>query len=112
MTFSTAHIGITALLVALASVPVALAWLRPAKAVEVAVVAGLTTFGWRLVANVDAMNTDGVTWVSANDVLAGVLVYLTLGMYAALRPPQNAQYYERLRVALTAVAIIVNVLAI
>ena len=112
MTFSTAHIGITALLVALVSVPVALAWLRPPRAAEVAVVAGLTTFGWRLVANVDAMNTDGVTWVSANDVLAGALVYLTLGMYAALRPPQDAERYERLRVALTTVAIVVNVLAI
>jgi hypothetical protein len=115
VTFSITHIGVTALLVGLASVPVALALLRPDAAVQaasVAVITGLTTFGWRVAANVDAMNSDGVNWVSANDVLAGFLVYLTLGMYASFAPPRDVERFERLRVALAVAAIVVNVLAI
>lgn len=113
MTFSTAHIAVTALIVAVISVPVAAAMLRRnADGVVLAVLAALTTFGWRLVANVDALNTDGIAWVSANDVLAGVIAYIVLGMYAALRPPTNPNRYEQLRVGIAAVAVAVNIIAI
>jgi len=115
VTFSTAHIGVTALLVTVVSVPVAAVVMRPARAAEVvaiAAIAGVATFGWRLAANVDALNTDGVTWVSANDVLAGFVTYLTLGMYAAIKPPRDAPKFEQLRVAIFVVAVAVNVAAI
>ncbi len=112
--FATLHIAVTVLITAALSIPVAAALLRApkAEAVTAALVAGLTTFGWRLAANVDALNADGVPWVSANDALAPVVTYVTLGMYASLRPPTDTRRFEQLRVALAAVAFVVNVVAI
>lgn len=51
-------------------------------------------------------------WVSANDALAPVVTYVTLGMYASLRPPTDTRRFEQLRVALAAVVFVVNVVAI
>jgi len=112
-TFSTLHIAATAALVAVLSFPIALSWLRSApRAAEAAMVAGLGTFGWRLAANVDALNSDGMPWVSANDALAPIVTYVLLGMYAAFRPPADVRKFEQLRVALAVVAFVVNVVAI
>jgi hypothetical protein len=111
--FSTLHIAVTAALTAVASVPIALRMLRSRpRAVETAIVAGLTTLGWRLAANVDALNRDGTPWISGNDALAPIVTYILLGMYAALRPPTDLRRFELLRVALAAVAFVVNVVAI
>ncbi len=57
--FSTLHIAVTALITAALSIPVAIALLCAAPkpgAAAATVVSGLTTFGWRLAANVDALN--------------------------------------------------------
>ena len=70
------------------------------------------TFGWRMAANVDALNQDGVSWVSANDVLAPVLAYIMLGLYATFFPPVDVTRFERIRCALFAAAFVVNVVAI
>lgn len=50
--FATLHIAVTVLITAALSIPVAAALLRApkAEAVTAALVAGLTTFGWRLAA--------------------------------------------------------------
>src|SRR5947208_13142563 len=113
MTFSTLHIAATAMLTAIASLPVAWVMLhRRREAAAVTVLAGLATFGWRLVANVDALNADGINWVSTNDVLAGLVAYLILGMYAALSPPADLARFEKVRVAIAAITIAVNVIAI
>jgi hypothetical protein len=111
--FSTLHIAVTALITVLVALPVAILVLRsPTSSAACAVVAGLATLGWRLAANVDALNTDGVPWVSANDALAPIVTYVLLGMYAALRPPRDAQHFEQARVAVAAVAFLVNVVVI
>ena len=115
MGFSSVHIAITAAIVAAVAVPIAAAILRPTSWTGIgtaAAVAGLTTLGWRLAAHVDALNTDGVPWVSANDALAGAITYLTLDMYATIRPPQHPARYARLQVALAAAALVVNVVVI
>lgn len=112
-TFSSVHIAVTAALTALVSVPVAAFALRSlSRSVEVAVLAGLATLGWRLAANVDALNRDGTPWVSGNDALAPIITYVLLGMYAAFRPPSDARRFEQTRVAVSAIAFVVNVVAI
>jgi Kef-type K+ transport system membrane component KefB len=114
-TFSTAHIGVTAALVGLATLVIVVALDRPVRPRLVAGVVLTTTagtFAWRMVANVGALNEDGVSWVSANDVLAPMLTYLLLGMYAAFVPPSNADRFERIRCLLAGVALVINVIAI
>ena len=113
--FTTLHIAVTALIAAGLALPVAVGLLdtsRRSAAVGCAVVVGLTTLGWRLSANVAALNADGLPWVSANDALAPVVTYVVLGMYAAVHPPREPRQFDQLRVALAAVALVVNIVAI
>jgi hypothetical protein len=114
-TFSAAHIAITAGIIGLTTAAVVVVLLRPARLgaiVGVALTTTVATFGWRMVANVGALNQDGVSWVSANDVLAPALTYMSLGMYATFVVPANARRFEKLRAALFTVALVVNILAI
>ncbi len=111
--FSTLHIAATALITAAIAWPIAVRVLRSlVQGVQIAIVAGFATLGWRLAANVDALNRDGVPWVSANDALAPVVTYVLLGMYAAVRPPQRPRRFEQLRAAVAVVALVVNIVAI
>jgi hypothetical protein len=114
-TFSTAHIAITAGLVGVTSTAVVAVLVRPARVgviVGVALTTTVATFGWRMVANVGALNQDGVSWVSANDVLAPVVTFVMLGMYATFFVPVDSTRFEKLRCALVAVALVVNIVAI
>ena len=113
--FSTAHIGLTAGLVGVASLAIVAVWARPVRlgvVVGVAVTTAAATFGWRMAANVGPLNQDGVPWVSANDVLAPMLTYVLLGMYATFLTPDDPVKFEKLRCVVAAVALVVNVVAI
>jgi hypothetical protein len=114
-TFSTLHIVITALITAAASLPVTLAVLgrtRRSTALAFAAVAGLATLGWRLAANVDALNTDGIAWVSDADALAPIITFVLLDMYVTLHPTSKGDRSDLARVAVAAVALLVNIVAI
>ena len=114
-TFSTAHIGLTAAVTGVISLPLAYWLLRPRswlEAATVALVAAASVFLWRKSANMGQLNDDGLAPLSANDWLAPVLTYVFLGIYAALRPPAEPTRFGRLRALLTAVSFVVNVVTI
>src|SRR5437879_2312587 len=111
--FSTLHIaltaGLTGVLVAAAGAALRLSARQVALVTGLAIVAVL---GWRLAANVPALNDDGMPWVSANDVLTGGAVYLVLRMYDDLARHGDPRTLARLRVAAAVAAVIVNVIVI
>jgi len=113
--FSTAHISATAATVGLLGIPAAVWLLRPRSTRSIAavcIVAALATFGERLCANMPQLNNDGVPGISANDLLAPALTYILLSIYADLVPPTNPNQFAKLRVLLTAIALVVNVITI
>jgi hypothetical protein len=57
------------------------------EAVALALVVGLSVFGWRLPGNVPALNDDLIPPLSPNDWLCPVVTYICLGLYAAARRP-------------------------
>jgi hypothetical protein len=114
-TFSTLHIGVTAIVTGVLSIVVARPILRHEPwldAVSVGVVAGLATFGWRLCANLPQLNADGVPGFSANDLAAPIATWVLLGIYAAVRPPADPRRFALARAAATGIALVVNVVTI
>lgn len=114
-TFTTLHIAVTALLTAAAGLPFALWRLRPTfpgEAWVLAVLAGAAVLAWRLSANMPQLNDDGASPFSANDWAAPMLTYVVLSCYAGLRTPTDWQRFSQVRAALTAVSLVVNVVAI
>jgi hypothetical protein len=115
MTFSTAHIALTAVVTGLLAIPLTYWLLRPRHWIDVAAIALVTAasvFLWRKSANMGQLNDDGLSPLSANDWLAPVLTYVFLGVYAAFRPPADPQRFGRLRALLTVVSLVVNVATI
>ncbi len=115
MTFSTAHIALTAAITGLCSIPLTYWLLRPRTWIDVVAIALVTAasvFLWRKSANMGQLNDDGLSPLSANDWLAPVLTYVFLGVYAALRQPADLQRFGRLRAVLTIVSLVVNVVTI
>jgi len=113
--FSTAHITATAATVGVLAIPAAYWLVRPRSPRTIAAVcliAALATFGERLCANMTQLNSDGVPGFSANDLLAPALTYILLSIYADLVPPSNPDRFAKLRVLLTAIALVVNVITI
>ena len=78
----------------------------------VAVVVGISVIVWRSAGNTGALNNDPIPPVSPNDVLCPLVTYLFIGFYAAFRPPLDAMRFEQVRVLLTLVSFIVNVVTI
>jgi hypothetical protein len=114
-TFSTAHISLTAAVTGLIALPLTYWLLRPRSWIEagaVALVAAASVFLFRKSANMGQLNDDGLSPFSANDWLAPVLTYVSLGIYAAIRPPADPVRFGRLRALLTAVSFVVNVVTI
>jgi hypothetical protein len=114
-TFSSAHIGTTAVIIGVVSIPIAYWLLRPRSAVTigaVCAVAALATFGYRLCANMPQLNNDGVPNFSANDLIAPAMTYILLGIYSSVRPPADPIRFARLRALLTGIALVVNVITI
>jgi hypothetical protein len=64
------------------------------------------------VGNAGALNNDPIAGVSPNDVLCPLVTYLFLGFYAAFRRPVDPTRFEQLRVLLTLVSLVVNIITI
>jgi hypothetical protein len=115
MTFTTLHIGGTALLTGVLACAVALQQLGRAKlfdAVAVGVLSAAAVFMWRLSANMPQLNTDGLRSFSANDWAAPILVYLVLCGYIDIRRSADSDRFRRTRAVVGLVALAVNVITI
>lgn len=115
MTFSTAHILLTAAITSVVALPVGFWRLPPARWLDilaVAVLSGVAVFLWRLSANMPQLNDDGLPGFSANDWAAPALTYLALSGYADLRAPADPRRYRQVRALVTLVALAVNVITI
>ena len=115
MVFSTAHILLTAAVVAVLTGAIAWWRLSPrswSRILTVALLAGAATFLWRLSANKPQLNDDGLPGFSANDWAAPILAYLALTCYADLRPPPDAARFRQVRALAFLVAVAVNVITI
>lgn len=78
----------------------------------IALVVGLSVIVWRSAGNTGALNDDPIPPVSPNDVLCPLVSYLFIGFYAAFRSPTDAIRFEQVRVLLTLVSFVVNVVTI
>ena len=116
--FPLAHIALTAAITAGLALLVLLMLRSRLRAfslfdcVLVALVAGVSVLLWRSAGNTGALNADPIPGVSPNDVLAPLVTYLFLGFYAAFRRPANVAHFEQVRVLLTLVSFVVNVVTI
>ncbi len=77
-----------------------------------ALLVGLSVLVWRSVANLAQLNDDLIPGVSPNDVLCPVITYTLLGCYAGVRGPADQRRWELVRVVLTFVSLLVNVVTI
>jgi len=111
--FTAAQIVVCALVGAVATAALAKLGRRDLRhSVELAVVVGLSILLWRFAGNTATLNDDPVPWVSPNDVLCPVITYVFLGAYGALRAQISDARWPMLRVLLTVVSLVVNVLTI
>jgi hypothetical protein len=116
--FSLAHIALTAAITAgvagllLVVLRLRLTKLSPLDCVLVALVTGLSVLVWRSAGNTEALNLDPIPAVSPNDVITPLVTYLFIGFYAAFRRPLDTIHFEQVRVLLTLVSFIVNVVTI
>ena len=114
MTFSTAHITLTAVTTGLFALAVAIwrlprQWRQPAA---IAVLSAAAVFLWRISANMPQLNDDGLPGFSANDLAAPVLAYLALSAHADLRPPPDPARYRQTRALASILALLINVVTI
>ncbi len=86
--------------------------LRLSDCLLVAVVVGCSILLWWEAGNTGALNTDPLPGVSPNDVLCSLVTYLFIGFYAAFRRPVDTIRFEQVRVLLTLVSFMVNVVTI
>jgi hypothetical protein len=115
MVFSTVHIALTSVTVAVLALGVA-AWrlTRPAwqQAIVIAALAGAAVFLWRMSANMPQLNDDGLPSFSANDWAAPILTYVVLAAYGDLRPPADPARYRQVCALAAVIAVAVNVITI
>jgi hypothetical protein len=115
MTFTTLHIGVTALLTGGLALMVAvwrLGWTKLFDAVAMGVLSAAAVFLWRLSANMPQLNEDGLRSFSANDWAAPILVYLALCGYADIRRSADTSRFRQTRALIGLIALAVNVLTI
>ena len=116
--FPFVHIALTAAITAAvaALVLVALRWrfktLSLVDCLLIALVVGVSVMVWRSAGNTGALNNDPIPPVSPNDVLCPLVSYLFIGFYAAFWRPADAMRFEQIRVLLTLVSFVVNVVTI
>jgi hypothetical protein len=113
--FSSGHIALTAAIAGVVSLPITYWRLRPtsiAQSVLLACVVAASVFVWRQSANMPQLNDDGMPGFSANDLLCPVITYVALGIWAALRPPDDPVRWGQTRALLTLATLIVNVVTI
>ncbi len=113
--FPLAHITLTAAITTVVAL-VALVAVRPRlkafSLLDCLLVAGLSVLVWRSAGNTGALNADPLPGVSPNDVITPLVTYLCLGMYTAVRRPVDASRFEQVRVLLTLISLVVNVVTI
>jgi hypothetical protein len=80
--------------------------------IGIAAVVGVAILVWRVVGNTPALNNDPIAGVSPNDVFAPLFTYLMIGWYAAFRQPDDHVRFEQVRVLLTLISFVVNVVTI
>jgi hypothetical protein len=117
MVFSHAHIALTALITGAIAAGIGIWRLdvegrRVVGGLAVGVVAGASVYLWRASANMPQLNADGIPGFSANDWLAPVVTFVSLGVLAALVTRQSANRYGQVRAAATIVALAINVITI
>jgi hypothetical protein len=113
--FTLTQIAVCALVGGAASVVVLWSY-RPAAlstsgSVALGLVVALSILVWRSAANTPALNDDPIAFVSPNDVLCPVITYVSLGLYAAARHPAS-DAWPRVRLLLTAVSLVANIVLI
>jgi hypothetical protein len=116
MIFSHAHIAVTAVITGAVSAAIG-AWRldrgqRLLGGISVGAVAGASVYLWRASANMPQLNADGLPGFSANDWLAPVVVFVSLGVLAGFVALRSANRYGQVRAAATVVALAVNVITI
>lgn len=111
------HIALTASITALITL-IMMWWMRRSIKVSgfdlvlIALIAGASVLLWRAAGNVPALNNDPIPAISPNDVLCPLVTYLLVGMYAAFRPPVEQSSFERLRVWIAVISLLVNIITI
>lgn len=112
------HIALTAAITAVITLVVTW-WMSRSRSalsgfdlVLIALVAGGSVFLWRAAGNVPALNNDPIPATSPNDVLCPLVTYLLVGMYAAFRPQIPQDSFERLRVWIAIISLLVNIITI
>jgi hypothetical protein len=112
------HIALTAAITVVLTLVVTWWARRKMKALSVvdlvliALVAGGSVLLWRAAGNVPALNNDPIPAVSPNDVLCPLVTYLLMGMYSAFRPQVTPGDFERLRVWIAVISLLVNIITI
>jgi hypothetical protein len=114
--FSFGQIATCALVAGAASVVVLRfyrsAALSTAAAVALGLVVALSILIWRSAGNTPALNDDPIAFVSPNDVLCPVVTYVGLGLYAAVRRTAPGKDWPRVRLLLTLVSLVMNIVTI
>ena len=116
MVFTHAHIALTAAITGLISAGIGFWWFdkgrRLLNGLSIGAVAGASVYLWRASANMPQLNADGLPGFSANDWLAPVVVFASLGVFAGFVALRSADRYGKVRAAATVVALAVNVITI
>jgi hypothetical protein len=116
MVFSHAHIAVTAAITGVISAGFGFWRLergrRLLNSLSVGVIAGASVYLWRASANMPQLNADGLPGFSANDWLAPMVVFVSLGVLAGFVALRSADRYGQVRAAATVVALAVNVITI
>src|SRR5258708_474783 len=114
--FTTSHIAVTGAISGGIALAVALLWLHgPRRAIDALAIGVLTAgavFMLRKSANMPQLNNDGLNGYSANDWLAPTVTFVVLGLYGAIRSPEETRRFEQSRAAATLVAFVINVVTI
>lgn len=116
MVFTHVHIAITAVITGVITASIGIWRLdverRWLAGPSVGVVAAAAVYLWRASANVPALNADGLPGFSANDWLAPVLTFVSLGVLAGFVAFRSPDRYGQVRAAAAIVALAVNVITI
>jgi hypothetical protein len=116
MVFSHAHIAVTAVITGAISAGIGFWRLdrgrRLPNGLSIGAVAGASVYLWRASANMPQLNADGLPGLSANDWLAPVVTFVSLGVLAAFVALRAEDRYGQVRAAATVVALGVNVITI
>lgn len=115
MIFSAMHILLTAAITGVLVAGIGV-WLVPGAAwldaIAAGVLAAVAVVGWRLCANMGALNDDGLPGFSANDLAAPIAVFVVLSVYADLRVLADPRRYGQLRALAVVITLAVNVITI